>query len=298
MTLSAPILLRAVVAATEEPALRSAAEKLSSSLSAAAGEPFDFRCAFVGTIEAFEPVGEASIVITSFLSEVDGYEEPWPHVERRLRSAYATLSRRENLVVFVCTVLRHIARDGDTERAQARRIRIRRLNLFAAELSREMGIYVIDLDRALADVGARALETDYRLAGHYAAEAAAKCIALTLLAVGLDAYASFEVQDAAKAIVARYELPRATPAVTSPEMPYNVIAMGVGRRTQFVAPVYRAAQEHQAWLVRSLLTCKISFPVAWAKLLDSVGRRGVKSSVKIFISGIRTLLRDNVRTGR
>ena len=83
----------------------------------------------------------------------------------------------------------------------ARRIRIRQLNLLAAELSQATNLQVIDLDRTLSDIGALTLQTDYRLGGTLAVAAVARCIALTLLTAGLDAHASYEVQEAARAAI-------------------------------------------------------------------------------------------------
>ena len=70
--------------------------------------------------------------------------------------------------------------------SRQQRIRIRRLNLLVTEISRETGLFVIDLDRELADIGANNLKTDYLLAGSLATAVAANCIAKTVISYGLD----------------------------------------------------------------------------------------------------------------
>ncbi len=73
------------------------------------------------------------------------------------------------------------------------RERIRRLNLFALELSHDTGVGIIDIDRALTHIGARQLGADYRLAGRIAAEVAAHTIVGSILLAGLDDAAAPEV---------------------------------------------------------------------------------------------------------
>ena len=58
---------------------------------------------------------------------------------------------------------------------------------------------VIDIDRAFAHIGARALGTDYRLSGRLAAEAGGHALAWSLLALGLDDVIAPEVQERASA---------------------------------------------------------------------------------------------------
>ena len=76
--------------------------------------------------------------------------------------------------------------------------RIRRLNRLAAELSRETGAYVADIDRAFAHIGARTLRSDYRLQGRLAAEVGGHAIAWTLLSGPLDDWIEPEIQQAAR----------------------------------------------------------------------------------------------------
>ena len=67
----------------------------------------------------------------------------------------------------------------------------------AIRLSHALGVWVIDWDRALAHVGARALSCDYRLGGRLAAEVAGHQVAWALLSYGIDA-APPQAQERAK----------------------------------------------------------------------------------------------------
>ena len=293
------IILQAVVDDGEQSAVRLAAERLANSLTTAAGYPITVKCTFIDSHNALNgSVGDA-LVITSLLPEVANYEEPWPQVERRLRETYQGLSG-QSPVIFICTVLRHIARSENADQVKLKRIRIRRLNLLAAELSRETGAYVIDLDRSLADIGASRLQTDYRLNGQYAAEAAAKFIALAVLSAGLDAHISFEIQDAARAIVAGSQLNLIVPAVAMVDIvPSNVLKLGAGRRKQVVATVVDTDKGHHAgWLIHLLVTRQFGIGDALTKLKQSVARRGLRASAAMVVAAVGQALRSRSRVGR
>jgi hypothetical protein len=293
------IILQAVVNDSEQPAVRLAAERLASSLTTAAGHPVIVRCTFVASHDALNRSVGDPLVITSLLPEVANYEEPWPEVERRLRATYQALSG-DSAVIFVCTVLRHVARSENADQAKLKLIRIRRLNLLAAELSRETGAYVIDLDRSLADIGASKIQTDYRLNGQYAAEAAAKFIALAVLSAGLDAHISFEIQDAAKSIVAASQLNLIVPAFATPDIiPSNVLKLGAGRRKQVVATVVDTDKDnHAGWLIHLLVTRQFGIGDALTKLKQSVARRGLRASAAMVVAAIGQALRNRSRVGR
>jgi hypothetical protein len=101
--------------------------------------------------------------------------------------------------VFVVNVFRHVAgRAGDGSPSPVLE-RIRRLDLMAVRLSRELGIGVVDIDRAFAHIGARALGSDYRMSGVLAAEVAGHTLAWSLLSFGLDDALDPELQEKARA---------------------------------------------------------------------------------------------------
>jgi len=174
MTAKASIIVQAVVDAAEAAAVQRAMTHLSAALRSVSEQSPTLRCEVLSSFDAVANTAEETIVITSFLSEMDRCRDPWIAVEQRLRAKYESLVCHRNLIIFVCTVFRHVPWDQESNMVDARRVRIRRLNLLAAEFSRRLGIYVIDLDRALADIGAHSLQTDYRLAGNAATEAAAQ----------------------------------------------------------------------------------------------------------------------------
>jgi hypothetical protein len=273
--------------------------RLTSSLSASAGHEVAVRCNFVASHDALERLDENSIVISSLVLEVANYEEAWPQVEHRLRARYEALAGT-GAVIFLCTVLRHVARSEGADQAKCKLIRIRRLNLLAAELSRETGACVIDLDRSLADIGARKLHTDYRLNGQYAGEATAKFIALAVLSAGLDAHVSFEIQDAAKAIVAGLQLNLGASALATADIvPSNVLTLGAGRRRQVVATVVDTDEgNHAGWLFHLLLTRQFGIRDAFEKLRQSVAQRGFLASAAMVAAALRQALRGGARAGR
>jgi hypothetical protein len=209
-----------------------------------------------------------------------------------LCDTYARLSENHG-AVFISTILRHVE-DDDRKAAHARRIRIRRLNSLAADLSREFGAFVIDLDRVLADIGAGRLGTDYRLKGDAAIDLAGKAMATEIVANGLDALAEVDVQDAAIAYLARYQINDALLQEIKPLeiRPHNVMALGRGRRKQFVETVIDNDQNgHVGWLVQQALKGKISPAAAFDKLNQAVRRRGTGESIAM-------LARALVRIGR
>jgi hypothetical protein len=123
--------------------------------------------------------------IHALSAEAETLDDDWSVVEARVRERLVAARARTGRL-YVCTVFRHVADAGDRRRLA----RIRALNLLAVTLSRETGLFVIDLDRGMAGAGARAYATDYRLGGDLATEAAAREIATTLTATGLDLHLS------------------------------------------------------------------------------------------------------------
>jgi hypothetical protein len=296
MTDPVTVTVKALVDRGERPAVSQAAALLESSLSAAAGGPVTVTCEFADTFEALNPTGEACVVIASLLPEVANYQQPWADVADRLSKDFGTLASVESAPVFLCTVFRHVpASEAD---AQPRLIRIRRLNLLAAELSRETGLFVVDLDRSLADIGGAKIETDYRLQGPSAAKVVGREMALAIVSAGLDAYVPFEIQDAAKSTLTETALGLAASKATD-ALPSNVLALGSGRRKQVVATVVDTDEEsHVGWLFHLLLTGRLSPKEAAAKLFHSIANRGVKASSAMVFGAIWQRLSGRPRMGR
>jgi len=200
MNSPAPIVIDAVVADAERPAVIAACEQLHECLRAAAGRSWPIELRFRPAPAAIAGPSLPTLAILSLLPELARGDEPEAERAARWRAALAPLV---DVVpaVFVCTIFRHVAAGGapDAPTAGVRLVeRIRRLNLFAAELSHDTGVGVLDLDRVLAHIGARELQSDYRLSGRIAAEVAGHAIVAGMLAVGLDDIVPPDVQERAQ----------------------------------------------------------------------------------------------------
>ena len=301
MTEQVVITLKSMVAHGQEATLNRAAKLLETALSDASGSQVGVQCQFVDSLENLKGSDERCVVIAPLLSEVANYQQPWAAVADRLSESYRGLANAENAdqkSVFICTVFRRVPTNEID--AQSRLIMIRRLNLLAAELSRETGFFVVDLDRSLADIGAAKIETDYRLQGAYAEAVVAREIALAVVSAGLDAFLPFEVQDAAKLSIGQTELGLASSRITATDsLPSNVLALGSGRRKQVVAAVVDTDTEgHVGWLFRLLITGRLSPREAVSKLGRSISRRGLRASSAMVFSAARQALFRRTGMGR
>jgi len=200
---SEPTLIRidAFVDPGERLALLAAAHQLSGCLGAAAGAAWSVQLVSHPPGAMSDPAPEATgAAVVSLLPETARLEEPIEETERRWRSFLQRLTRQA-MTVSICTVFRHIAEPAPTPGRPSELLdRIRRLDLMAARLSHSCGVGVIDIDRALAHVGALPAQTDYRLGGRVAAEVAGHQIVWNLLSLGLDAAVPPALQEKAKAI--------------------------------------------------------------------------------------------------
>ena len=187
MSAGASLRLRAFVGPTEAPAVEEAARQLAQSLQGQA-----VGVEFVASLSELREDTGPAVAIASLLPEVEAALQDWPAAEARLTSEYQALTQGGAQTLFVCTVFRHAPSNLGEDATAALRLAIRRLDLLAVELSHATGLNIIDLDRALAHIGALELRTDYRLAGVAAAEAASRVISATLLAAGLDDWTPLE----------------------------------------------------------------------------------------------------------
>jgi hypothetical protein len=284
MTLSIPI--RALVHANERSAITAMARALQERLTQAASGPATVTCSFAESFADLQKPHEPSIVITSLLLEAGNYQDDWADVEGRLRTRYAALAEDAASVVFVTTVFRHIS-EGDAAQRELLRLRIRRLNRLAADLSREYGIMVIDLDRDLADIGGRRLQTDYRLGGEHAEQMTARSMARAIVSAGLDNYVPFELQIQVQEALAVEQVSFAAPVMTE-VVPSNALVMKSGRKKQVVQTIVSTSSEsHAGWLFYLLLSGKISFKDAFLKLRGSVARRGLRASIMMILAAAK-----------
>lgn len=284
MTLSIPI--RALVHANERSAITTMARTLQQHLTQAAAEPAAVTCSFAESFSDLQKPHEPSIIITSLLPETDNYQGDWAALEGRLRTRYAALAEDATSIVFITTVFRHVS-EGDAAQRELLRLRIRRLNLLAADLSREYGIMVIDLDRDLADIGGRRLQTDYRLGGEYAEQMAARSMARAIVSAGLDNHVPFELQIPLQEALAKEQISFLAP-VTTEVAPSNVLVLRSGRQRQTVATIVSTNSEsHAGWLFYMLLSGKYSFKDAFLKWKSSVARRGLRASIMMIWAGAK-----------
>jgi len=178
--------IEAVVDDDERPALEAAAAQLRDGLAVAAGEPWQVAVRFVRSLDDVARADPPTVVVASFLPEVAHAEEPIASVEARWRSGLSALAARGDPPVLLCTVFRYVGADSTSGDVAAVRERIRRLALLAIDLSHDTGAAVVDIDRVFAHVGARVLDTDCRLRGRAAAEAAGHAIVSGVLGLDLD----------------------------------------------------------------------------------------------------------------
>jgi len=198
-----PITIAAEVAQSEREAVTIGAALLADALRAAVPDrPLPVHCSFVPGGGGAGAGQRSDLLIVSLLAELDEPEEPRGAAHVRL--AAALRDRQERAAhVFVTTIPRHVPRRARGGVPDAKLTRIRMFNLIAADLSHELGVNVIDLDRAVAHLGARGLRTDYRLAGEAAAQVAGHAIASAILGANPDDVIAPELVEAAQAALSR-----------------------------------------------------------------------------------------------
>ena len=200
MTLASGVLLRAFVSPAEAPIVKNAARRLEEWLTGAGAKVPAVGVEFVQSLGDLSRGDGPAVLIASMLPDLDEALGDWPNAEARLTGAYQGLAERGGALAFLCTVFRHVPQELGEEARDALRLAIRRLDLLAIGVSHTTGLNLIDLDRALAHIGALALETDYRLGGMAARKAAGRAVAATILGAGLDEWIAPEVQERAAAI--------------------------------------------------------------------------------------------------
>ena len=144
---------------------------------------------------------------------------------------------------------------------------------------------MIDIDRALADMGARTLMTDFRLAGPYAAAVVAQLVAEILLTTGFDAFAPFEIQEAARPLLALPRPPSAGPIKARPMTPANILVVRAGRQRDKIG-LY----------IRHVLGGRMKVSDALLMLSSAIGRRGLWACLSIVGRHVARSLRGGVRT--
>ena len=188
------MLIAGIVTENEGHALMLAAEQARQLFVRSGAREWKIDCELTSNLH-FEADRQPAICIVSLLREVDS--DPMDRVRMRLTDQMGKFDRRRT-AVYLCTIFRACENDAPLLE------RIRRLNLMAANLSHDLDIGVIDFDRQFADIGARTLQTSYRLEGGTTREIAAYTILKTLLASGaFDGHVDDETIEKARAMYDR-----------------------------------------------------------------------------------------------
>jgi len=212
-----------------------AASRLSHILSQ--GDASDWTCEVRSVSQGGEvsPAPADAIHVVSLAPWLDDPRAPWADTAAAITERVEYLSRQGARVVLV-TVLRHVSPGAFPDFDHALLVRIRRLNLLAVELSNDLGVCVADLDRDLADIGARTLGTDYRLTSPAARDAAAWSLLRCVAANALDGLVDFRLQEKVLA-AGNAARPQIDPVARV--LDGHVVRVGYGRRTQIVSPASR-----------------------------------------------------------
>jgi len=169
------MLITAAVTENEGNALMLAVQQLRRLFVRASQREWQIECELRDGV-GFDLERKPAIYIVSLLAQLDT-NEPVEQLRARLHAGLSNLVAHQT-AVYLCTVFRGCEEDA------SKLERIRRLNLLAIDLSHDLDAGVIDFDRQFADIGARPLESSYRLEGRAACEIAAYVIVKALFATG------------------------------------------------------------------------------------------------------------------
>jgi hypothetical protein len=202
MTASVPILIDAIAEEVERPIYAAAVAQLRDCLAAAGGEtPWHIEVRFRRSVTAIDRQAPPAAIIVSLLAETARPDEHIALTEARWRSQLTALDAGLVPSTFLCTIFRAV-RGARADRASAPALalieRIRRINLMAIDLSHDIGVNIIDIDRTIAHIGAQEIGSGYRLSGPLAEEAAGYAIVAALLNMALDELVPPEVLERAK----------------------------------------------------------------------------------------------------
>lgn len=248
-----------------------------------AGEQATVDLRLTADIDALIHAPAGAIRVVSLQQYLGGQDRLWAETARQLHDELAALAEGGD-PVLVLTVFRRVP-DRGSESGQALLEQIRRLNLLVTELSRELGVFVVDFDRVLADIGGVVLDTDYRLRGQAAAEVAGEELALAVATNALDTTLSFDAQERVRAFV---ESRRNTAVRPSLELsPGGLVTLGKGRHRRRVSVNTDAVQEnHVSWLISQVLQRRMSLDEAFQRLTMAIRRRGARESLGLLFSGL------------
>jgi hypothetical protein len=161
----------------ELPPLQGAMHVLATHMSAALGQPWPISLS-CGPPELV-PAPPLDLVLVSLLHEALPPYAPMPEVTARWHQALEAFAPL-GAPLLLCNVFRHVPPQPFGPEAPSREVildRVRRLNLLAIELSHRHALDLADIDRGLAYLGARPLQTGFLLRGGKGIQMAADIIA-------------------------------------------------------------------------------------------------------------------------
>jgi hypothetical protein len=284
--------LHAHTSQTERASIVAGARDLVSAFGEATGAEARCEPVFVSDLQALSQSPPGTLRLASLLPELQNLDEPWAEAGPRLQALFEALTATGD-PVFICTILRHAGQDEDADLLYRRRVRIRRLNLLAAELSRQTGAFIVDIDRVIADRGGRNLQADYRLDSPAATEVAGQAVAFSVTVNGLDAITPFETQERMREIIVRAS---AKSSMATKIVPANVLALGRGRRKQTVFSVTDSDSGSQVGrLLRQTLRREVAPAEALDKLMQAIRRRGALESGTVLAAAVLRMVRGSRR---
>lgn len=284
------IRIHAHVTDLERPMVEAASGFMVEAFGPVAGGPAAVEVTFASDLEALRGSPAGAIRLVSLVPELARLDEAWPAEHMRLRSALEGLAAGGE-PLFLCTVLRHAGSSADAALLYRRRVRIRRLNLLAAEMSHRLGTFVVDVDRVIATIGGRHLGTDFRLGSPDAASVAGHALALCITGNALDAVMSFEAQDEARDTILRNA---PAPPVAKDMVPSNVLSFGRGRRKQAASTVIDTERHNQVGrLLRQTLKRDLPAGEALQKFVQAVRRRGALESGSLLASAVLRIIKGS-----
>jgi hypothetical protein len=135
---------------------------------------------------------QTSVVLIALMSEVLlNFDDPFSQIEAKFKEPLIQIEPEARSRIYFLTIFPHInehAKHQHPQLAQNMAKRIRRLNFMIFNLSRQLGVGVIDLDLMLSKLGANLIESDFQVNGRFAPAIAADMIASTVVQEALLEY--------------------------------------------------------------------------------------------------------------
>lgn len=197
MSFSSTISITARVDREEAPAITVAVEMAAQAMKMAAEACPSITLRFEDPASPTDRANVPHVYLTTLLPALDVTAGSLDDVERHWTRYLADLGET-GATILLCNIFRHV-RDRVLADGSAPLLgKIRELNLLAVTLSHRLGIHVADVDREMANIGARRLISDYRQRSAIGSDAAGYAIAQCLLRGGFDAVVDPAILEAAQ----------------------------------------------------------------------------------------------------